>query len=287
MKKSIDTETAFLQISNAKGQTALFFRTKQASGRTYLQLVENQWKDGRTMQRVIANVGRLDKLQASGDLEGLIQSGTRFCKSSISYIATAPEETQLSSHQISRLAQVSPSTVVSWINQGLLPATRTPGGHRRVTVRDLRQFLTEHQMPMPAELALGTTARRVFIVDDDPLAISAIKRAILQHDPRLEVEGCTDGIEALVMIGALLPDLVLLDVHMEAIDGFEVCRRLRKMARLAEMKIVAITAFPSEEDRSRILNYGAADYWIKPVSAQRVAEILAAGEAGGLQTGAG
>lgn len=59
----------------------MFFRQKRSGNRVYLQIVENRWEGGRSKQRVIATVGRLDQLQESGQLAGLLQSGARFAES--------------------------------------------------------------------------------------------------------------------------------------------------------------------------------------------------------------
>ena len=59
----------------------MFFRQKKSGSRTYLQIVENRWEKGRTRQQVIATLGRLDQLQQSGQLQGLLRSGARFCES--------------------------------------------------------------------------------------------------------------------------------------------------------------------------------------------------------------
>jgi len=59
----------------------MFFRQKKSGNRRYLQIVENRWEDGRSKQRVIATLGRLDQLQQSRQLEGLLRSGARFCES--------------------------------------------------------------------------------------------------------------------------------------------------------------------------------------------------------------
>jgi transposase len=59
----------------------MFFRQKKSGTRTYLQIVENRWEKGRTRQRVIATLGRLDQLQRSGQLLGLLRSGAKFCES--------------------------------------------------------------------------------------------------------------------------------------------------------------------------------------------------------------
>jgi transposase len=56
----------------------MFFRRKKSGPRTYLQIVENHWRDGRPQQTVLATLGRLDELQASGQIDGLLNSGARF-----------------------------------------------------------------------------------------------------------------------------------------------------------------------------------------------------------------
>jgi len=58
----------------------MFFRRKKSGPRTYLQIVENHWRDGRPQQTVLATVGRLDELQANGQIDGLLASGARFAQ---------------------------------------------------------------------------------------------------------------------------------------------------------------------------------------------------------------
>jgi hypothetical protein len=59
----------------------MFFRQKRSGDHVYLQIVENRWEKGGSKQRVIATVGRLDQLQESGQLDGLLQSGAKFVES--------------------------------------------------------------------------------------------------------------------------------------------------------------------------------------------------------------
>jgi hypothetical protein len=59
----------------------MFFRTKTSGTRSYLQIVENRWVDGRPKQRVIATLGRLDQLQLTGQLDALLGSGARLAQS--------------------------------------------------------------------------------------------------------------------------------------------------------------------------------------------------------------
>ena len=59
----------------------MFFRTKTSGPRSYLQIVENRWEEGRTRQRVVATLGRLDQLQQTGQLDALLVSGARLAQS--------------------------------------------------------------------------------------------------------------------------------------------------------------------------------------------------------------
>jgi hypothetical protein len=59
----------------------MFFRTKTSGPRTYLQVVENRWEGGRSRQRVVATLGRLDQLQQGGQLDALLASGARLSQS--------------------------------------------------------------------------------------------------------------------------------------------------------------------------------------------------------------
>ena len=61
----------------------MFFRTKRAGDRQYLQIAENRWEDGRSRQRVVATLGRIDQLKASGELDRLLRSGARFAEASV------------------------------------------------------------------------------------------------------------------------------------------------------------------------------------------------------------
>ena len=70
----------------------MFFREKRVGGRSYLQIVENQWEEGRSKQRVIATVGRVDALRASGQLDSLLASGARFSEAALVVTAHARGE---------------------------------------------------------------------------------------------------------------------------------------------------------------------------------------------------
>ncbi len=105
----------------------------------------------------------------------------------------------------------------------------------------------------------------VLIVDDE-LAIIKFVRANLQAED-YEALTALDGAEALETVETELPDLVILDIMLPKIDGFEVCRRLREWS---QMPIIMLSARGNDEDKVKCLDLGADDYITKPFSAHEL-----------------
>lgn len=105
---------------------------------------------------------------------------------------------------------------------------------------------------------------RVLIVEDEP----DIRDLVVHHLKRegYQVSAAASGEEALRQVRAAPPDLVLLDLMMPAMDGLEVCRRLRQDPATASLPIVMLTAKGDEVDRVLGLEFGADDYIVKPFS---------------------
>ncbi len=101
----------------------------------------------------------------------------------------------------------------------------------------------------------------LLIVDDEPVNISIIGK-LFKHE--LEVLAATNGEEALEIAEKCSPDLVLLDVMMPDMDGYEVCRRLRKSEATKHIPIIFLTAKRDAGDEAFGLNLGAIDYIVKP-----------------------
>ena len=119
---------------------------------------------------------------------------------------------------------------------------------------------------------------RILIVDDEPRMIRFI-RLNLEHDG-FEVAEAADGLAALKQVRDVLPDLVLLDVAMPELDGFETLRLLRE---ISSIPVIMLTARGEEDDRVRGLELGADDYVTKPFSPRelvsRVRAVLRRAEA--------
>src|SRR5713226_7009957 len=104
--------------------------------------------------------------------------------------------------------------------------------------------------------------RRILLADDDPGLRRLIGTTLGTED--FDVLHAVDGEEALRIARQQHPELVLLDVNMPKIDGFQVCRSLKTDPTTASIKIVMITARATDDDRARGREAGADDYFIKP-----------------------
>ena len=107
--------------------------------------------------------------------------------------------------------------------------------------------------------------RRILTVDDE-LSILKFLRSNLE-DRGYTVISATNGEEAINIVERELPDLIILDVMMPKMDGFEVCRRLREWSQIP---IIMLSARGDESDKVQCLDLGADDYIVKPFSANEL-----------------
>lgn len=168
-----------------------------------------------------------------------------------------------STFAMARMLGVDPGSVANWIDQDLLVAHRTPGGHRRVGEHDLVHFLREHNMPIPSEL--DSSPKRVIVVDDDPGVAKLIVRTVKSAHPDYEVIHAHDGFRAGALVATLKPDVVILDIKMPQMDGYEVCQLIKSQPSTKHAEVLAITAYPSPESKKRILDCGARVCLNKPL----------------------
>jgi putative two-component system response regulator len=104
---------------------------------------------------------------------------------------------------------------------------------------------------------------QILMVDDDALVTEIIGTVLRNQGFRFE--GAVDGIEGLAKARNLSPDLILLDVSMPGMDGFQTCRRLREDPATGKIPVVMLTAYADRETRIRALDAGANDFLGKPV----------------------
>src|SRR5688500_17336555 len=108
----------------------------------------------------------------------------------------------------------------------------------------------------------------VLIVDDDPSARETLIAILEGENYRLEI--ARDGFQALQIISHIQPDLIMLDVIMPGMDGFEVCRHIRSMPRVAEVPILILTALDDRASLLQGIESRADDFLTNPVDRQEL-----------------
>ncbi len=113
---------------------------------------------------------------------------------------------------------------------------------------------------------------RILLVEDNELNRDMLSRRLVRRGYQVEI--AVDGREGLSMAGASSPDLILLDLSLPEMDGWEVLRQLRQDPKMKNIPVVALTAHALVTDRNRAMEAGFDDYDIKPVEMPRLLQKL-------------
>lgn len=176
--------------------------------------------------------------------------------------------------EMAQKADVLVSTIRYYTDIGLLKAAMTTeGGHRLYeeapTMDRLNKIkkmvakgmtLPEIQLHIEQEI----TTKKILVVDDEPEIVEFIKDLLADAVPH-QFETASDGFSAGHLIHTFQPDLVILDLLLPGVDGFQVCRMIREDPETKGAKILAVTGYDSPEIRNKIIESGADDYLGKPL----------------------
>lgn len=155
------------------------------------------------------------------------------------------DDTYCSTREAARMLGVSLGTVQNMVERGTLLAWKTAGGHRRVSVRAIEAYLGQRQPQFqapPASLAL-----KILIAEDDPFFQEQYRLTMASWGLPLDVKIVGNGYESLVQIGLDRPDVIVVDLLLPGLDGFEVIRTLRSKPELSTMNILVISSLTREE----------------------------------------
>ena len=168
-----------------------------------------------------------------------------------------PRDSWLTLGQAAKLLGVAQSTVRAWSDAGRLPVFYTPGGHRRFKEDDLHAFLSRNGAG-----SRPRNAATVLIVDDDP-RLREVIRVNLEYDGMVVREAATaeEGLRALE--GGDPPDLVMLDVSLPGVDGWEMLRRVRERHGVEALPVVMFSG--KVEDGEDATEKGASAFIGKPL----------------------
>jgi excisionase family DNA binding protein len=182
------------------------------------------------------------------------------------------KRTYLTPNEVAELLMVSPVTVRAWAQKGMLRAVTTPGGHRRFLHADLELFKQQHGLAPQAPL--DNAVLRVLIVDDEPLFASYLQELLTNFGKAIETAMVHNGFDAGYTVHTFKPHVVLLDLMMPDMDGFQVCQQIKQDPATSSIKVIAVTGDPSANNVERILKAGAECCLSKPFEPEELLTAL-------------
>jgi excisionase family DNA binding protein len=163
-----------------------------------------------------------------------------------------------------KFCNVSPKTIINWIDSGHIAAYKTVGGHRRIKRSDLESFMRKQGIPIPEE-EVAEERIRILVVDDDPIIVETIVQALEEDEYDYEVISASDGFEAGLQVNHFKPHLLILDIMMPDIKGYEVCKKIKTNKETKDTKIIVLSAYLDEEKFKKMKEYGADVCFSKPL----------------------
>jgi len=164
--------------------------------------------------------------------------------------------------QAASLLGMSVTSVQHLVESGEIEAWKTKGGHRRIPISAVHAYMTTiTKLPVGGDEPL-----KVLIVEDNPMQRGIYEAQFDAWDLPVQVRMCENGYKALMDIARMRPDVLLLDIMMRGIDGYEVMQTVLSYPELADVNIAVLTSLGRDElDRRGGLPPGVT-YFSKPVA---------------------
>lgn len=174
----------------------------------------------------------------------------------------------------SKYCNVSPKTIINWVEAGNIKAYKTVGGHRRINKIDLEAFMRKQGIPIPDQ-EQPDERKRILVVDDDPIITETIVLALEEDEHDYEVFSAADGFEAGLQVNHFKPHIVILDIMMPDIKGYEVCKKIKSNPDTKNTKIIVLSAYLDEEKFKEMKENGADACFSKPLPLPQLREEVA------------
>jgi len=177
------------------------------------------------------------------------------------------------------LLGVSVGTVQLWVESGLLQAWKTSGGHRRVLRESIDGLLHKGGAVLPAATSVdpvsvvSTRPLNVLVVEDDDNLLRLYKARLAQWPMKPVVSLADNGVTGLLMMGRSNPDLLITDLDMPGLDGFNMLRVLHQTPEMRQATIVVVTGLDSAEVERRGGVPQGVEVLPKPVPFERLLTI--------------
>lgn len=154
----------------------------------------------------------------------------------------------LTTREAAAVLGMSVRTVQQWVEKGLLEGWKTEGGHRRISRESVTAVL--RNMEREAEALQRDAALSVLIVEDDANLLKLYRLQLRNWPFDVKISTAPNGYEAMVLMGEVRPDLLICDLRLPGINGFQIVRALCDMERFKKLSIVVISGLPAAEIRA-------------------------------------
>lgn len=170
------------------------------------------------------------------------------------------EEQLYTTTKVAKIFGVTPRTIQMWADSGMIQVTKTLGGHRRITAREVERLARElgkgkaeekaESPPVTADKAArsATDIVRIMIVDDDKDLLKLYQMQIESWEtPKTSVYLAHDGYDALLQIGSKKPDIIITDLRMPRMDGAHMINVIQQNPDMDHCQIVVVTGLNKDE----------------------------------------
>ncbi|MEI8326807.1 MAG: response regulator [Betaproteobacteria bacterium] len=198
-------------------------------------------------------------------------------------MATPPVEKNFcTTREAAQMLGVAVSTTQLWVESGILQAWRTSGGHRRVLRESVEAMLrkgpalVQGASAPPAALPAAARRLRVMVVDDDAILLRLYRAKLSQWPMAPEVVALDNAVTALLGMGRSTPDLLITDLQMPGMDGFNMLRVLQQAPEVSNTTIVVASGLDAEEIERRGGIPAGIEVLPKPIPFDRLLQIATA-----------
>ena len=149
-----------------------------------------------------------------------------------------------------KLLGLSVGTIQALVEKNELQAWKTQGGHRRIALASIQDYQRRHNMvvvPMP----LREQRIKVLVVEDDAVTREMVRDFCARSEVPIDCTAMSSGLEALIDIASIRPDVLIADLNMPGVDGFELLHTLHENPMFAKLSVLAISALSEDEIRAR------------------------------------
>ncbi len=150
-----------------------------------------------------------------------------------------------------KLLGLSVATVQSLVERGEIPAWKTLGGHRRLSLRAINNYLKKHSPQLTQADPDPRQRLSVLVVEDEELTRELYLAHFDEWDLAMDCTFMPSAMEALMDIASMRPDLLITDLNMPGVDGIEMLRSIKRNQQLAAMQILVISGLSMEAIQAR------------------------------------